>query len=51
MLIPVVRPSRWWQWLQLAAGVALLYLVITYLASPATLLLEGLPWEAVQYSF
>ena len=51
VLISLVRPTRWWQWLQLVACVAVLYGVITYLAAPATLLLEGLPWEAVQYSF
>jgi len=51
VLISFVRPTRWWPWLQVAACVAVLYGVITYLAAPAILLLEGLPWEAVQYSF
>jgi hypothetical protein len=51
VLISFLQPSRWWQWLQVAASVAVMYGVINYLAGPIGLLLEGLPWDAVQYSF
>ena len=51
VLAGVVGLSKWWRWLQVGLCVGLAYLFITYVADPVALLLSGMSWEAVQYSF
>jgi hypothetical protein len=51
VLTAVVGGSKWWHWLQVAICVGFVYLFITYVADPVALLLSGMSWEAVQYSF
>jgi hypothetical protein len=50
-LARVVGTSKWWRWLQVALCVGFVYLFITYVADPVALLLSGMSWEGVQYSF
>lgn len=51
VLARVIAPLKWWNWLQVLVCVVFVYVFITYVANPVALLLHGLPWEAVQYSF
>jgi hypothetical protein len=51
VLSRVIAPMKWLNWLQVLLCVGFVYLFIAYIASPVALLLHGVPWEAVQYSF